>query len=123
MTQRRSITAAAILISAAIIGMGIYEIIRVPRSFFAGFDRSLQRNYEQVALGSSKGSAIDSLGEPHAESETFSLPQKQGFEHYFDAAERSNAVEYVLWINGMNWYYCIGFDESGSAVIKGEGHS
>ncbi len=114
---------ATTLIAAVVIGLGTYEMLRGPRSLFAGFDRSLQRDYEQVAIGSSKRSAIDSLGEPHTKSETFNLPQKQGFEHYFDAAEHSNAVEYLLWINGMNWYYCIGFDESGDAVVKGEGHS
>jgi len=67
--------------------------------------------------------AIETLGEPLLKSDTFHLPQKHGFEHYFDAAERSTAVEYLLWINGNNWYYCIGFDVSGKAVVKGEGHS
>jgi hypothetical protein len=33
------------------------------------------------------------------------------------------AVEYLLGINGMNWYCCIGFDASGAAVVKGEGNS
>lgn len=53
----------------------------------------------------------------------FCLPQKHGFEEQFEAASRSSAVEYLLWINGMNWYYCIGFDAEGKVVVKGEGHS
>lgn len=99
------------------------EFIRVPRSFYAGFDRGMHARYEKIAEGESKELAIDVLGKPRAKSDEFNLPQRQGFEHLFDAAESSLAVEYYQWINGMNWYYCIGFDSSGVVVIKGEGHS
>jgi len=90
---------------------------------FAGYDIGMQRHYVGISIGSSKRTSIEALGEPHSKSDTFNLPQRKGFEHYFDAAERSTAVEYLLWVNGMNWFYCIGFDASGSAVVKGEGHS
>ena len=83
----------------------------------------MQRDYEEISIGSSKEAAIRALGRPYAESEAFNLPQKKGFERYFEAAERSSAVDYLLWINGGNWYYCIGFDDTGKVVVKGEGHS
>ena len=111
------------LTAVIVVALGVYEVFRGPRGMLAGFDRGMQRDYEGISIGSSKGSAIEALGEPYSKSDTFNLPQRKGFEDYFDAAERSTAVEYLLWINGMNWYYCIGFDASGNAVVKGEGHS
>jgi len=99
------------------------ESCRGPRSLFAGFDRGMQAIYEKIPLGGSKESVVDALGEPRIKSSSFSLPQKSGFEHFFDAAEISKAVEYYRWINGMNWHYCIGFNSDGEAVVKGEGHS
>lgn len=99
------------------------EVLRGPRSFIAGFDRGMHANYEKIASGETKKSVVDALGEPRAKTDEFNLPQRHGFEHHFDAAERSSAVEFYQWVNGMNWYYCIGFDSSGTVVIKGEGHS
>ena len=121
--MKRRVILAAILAAVIVAVLGVFEALRGPRSMFAGFDRSMQRHYESVSIGSNRRTAIEALGEPQSKSEKFSLPQRQGFEKYFDAAERSAAVEYLLWINGMNWYYCIGFDASGAAVVKGEGNS
>src|SRR5262245_33326564 len=123
MASRRIVIVAATLAAAAVFILGVFEVRRGPRSVFAGFDRRMQRHYEAISIGSSKRTAIEALGEPRSKSKGFNLPQRQGFEHYFDAAERSTAVEYLLWSNGMNWYYCIGFDASGKAVVKGEGNS
>ena len=99
------------------------EILRGPRSHLAGFDRARHRTYEAISIGSSKGAALQGLGEPLRQERTFCLPQRHGFEEQFEAAERSSAVEYALWHNGINWYYCIGFDSHGKVVIKGEGCS
>ena len=123
MTRRRIVIVAASLTAVIVVVPGLFEVLQGPRSLFAGFDNRMQRHYEDISIGSSKITVIKALGEPGSISETFNLPQKQGFEHYFDAAERSTAVEYLLWTNGMNWYYCIGFDASEKAVVKGEGHS
>jgi hypothetical protein len=121
--SKRRIVIVAVSLAVVVAILGVSEAVRGPRSMFAGFDRKMQRHYEAIAMGSSERSAIEALGEPQSKGVTFALPQRQGFEHYFDAAQRSTAVEYLLWINGMNWYYCIGFDGSGKAVVKGEGHS
>lgn len=104
-------------------GLVVTEVLRGPRSFLAGFDRGMHARYERISEGRSKESVVDDLGEPRSRSEQFNLPQRRGFERLFEAAEESSAVEYYLWINGMNWYYCIGFDSGGAVVIKGEGHS
>ncbi len=83
----------------------------------------MDANYEKISKGDTKQSVVDALGEPRAKTDEFNLPQRHGFKHHFDSAERSSAVEYYQWINGMNWYYCVGFDSFGAVVIKGEGHS
>lgn len=123
MTTKRKFTVGFLLAFAVVAGLAGIEVLRGPRSFFAGFDRGMHANYEKIAKGETKSSVVDALGEPRARTDEFNLPQRQGFEDQFKAAEGSSAVEYYQWINGMNWYYCIGFDSFGAVVIKGEGHS
>ena len=123
MTTKRKLTVGISLAAVALVGIAVIEISRGPRSLIAGFDRGMQARYEKIAVGESKQAAVDALGEARAVSDVFNLPQRHGFERFFDAAESSSAVEYYQWINGMNWYYCIGFNSDGVVVIKGEGHS
>ena len=104
-------------------GFAVTEVLRGPRSFIAGFDQGMHANYERIPMGETMQSGVDSLGEPRAKTSKFNLPQRHGFENHFEAAERSSAVEFYQWSNGVNWYYCVGFDSSGTVVIKGEGHS
>ncbi len=123
MTKKNKYILSAFIVAIFVMALLTSEFLRGPRSIFAGFDRHYQREYEFITPGTTRDKTIAILGEPIKRSDSFCLPQKHGFEVYYDAAERSNAVEYLLWINGMNWYYCIGFDASGRAVVMGEGHS
>ena len=123
MTKRRVATISLGLLGIVVLVFGAIEVFRGARSIFAGFDRRMQRSYESISIGTNKQATVRALGEPRVKSESFNLPQKHVFEHLFDAAERSGAVEYYQWINGMNWYYCIGFNAAGEVVVKGEGHS
>ena len=120
--KNKSIIVISIVV-ATILALFVTEVLRGPRSVFSGFNREDQRGYEQIAKGLTKDQAIHLLSQPIEICDTFCLPQRQGFERLFDAAERSDAVEYLLWVNGTNWYYCIGFDSYGRVAVKGEGHS
>ena len=123
MITRRKFFVVAALFALVLLGVGINEFLRGPRSIFAGFDRSAQRDYEMVLIGMSRHEVLLSLGEPRTKTDFFNLPQKKGFEHHFKEAEQAKGVIFYQWINGMNWYYCIGFDAEGKVVVKGEGHS
>lgn len=123
MITRRRVTVGIAITAIVLVGFAAMEICRGSRSFLAGFDREMQARYEEIQVGENKQATIDALGPPRAESDVFNLPQRHGFEHFFDVAERSSAVKYYQWINGVNWYYCIGFNSAGEVVIKGEGHS
>lgn len=123
MTTKRKVTILISFAASALVALAVMEVLRGPRSFLAGYDRGMNARYEKISEGESKRSVFDALGEPRAKSDEFDLPQKHGFEHLFDAAEESRAVEYFQWINGNNWFYCIGFDSDGNVVIKGAGHS
>lgn len=123
MTAQRKFTFGLLLAALALMAFAAIELFRGPRSFLAGFDRSLHTRYEEISNGLNKRRVVEALGEPRSRSDEFNLPQRQGFEPLFDAAKKSSAVEYYLWINGPNWYYCIGFDAAGTVVFKGEGHS
>ena len=123
MTTKRKFTIGLLLACLVLAGITVTEVLLGPRGFIGGFDRGMHANYEKISKGESKKSVVDALGEPRAKTDEFNLPQRHGFEHLFDSAKKSSAVEYYQWINGMNWYYCVGFDSSGEVVIKGEGHS
>ena len=123
MITKRKVTIWISLAAAMFAGLAVMEIRRGPRSFLAGFDRGMHARYEGIPEGVGKSLVFAALGEPSAKSDEFKLPQRQGFEHLFDAAEKTSAVEYYQWINGTNWFYCIGFDSNGIVVIKGDGHS
>lgn len=111
-----------LLVCSALLALGL-EIGRGPKAFWCGFDRSLQNTYEDLPRGLMRAEAIRLLGKPIKSSDTFCLPQSHGFEDLFEAADKSGSKEYILWLNGMNWYYCLGFDAAGKMVIKAEGHS
>jgi hypothetical protein len=112
----------AVAVAAAILLVG-REVLRGPRSVFAGFKREMQARYERVQIGTSKTEVLAALGQPKRVEPTFCLPQELGFEKLFEAAKRSGSTEYHLWTNGCNWYYCIGFDRDGRVSMKGEGNS
>jgi hypothetical protein len=127
MTTKRKVTIGISLAAGALLGilllMVLLEALIGPRGVLSGFDRGIHARYERITVGEARQAVIDALGAPNAKSDEFNLPQRHGFEHLFDAAERSSSVEYYQWINGTNWFYCIGFDSAGIVVIKGEGHS
>lgn len=127
MTTKRKVTIGISRAAGALVGfvlmVVLLDVLIGPRGILGGFDRGMHARYEKITVGESKKSVVDAIGEPQDKSDVFNLPQRHGFEQLFDAAEKSPAVEYYLWINGANWYYCIGFDSAGTVVIKGAGNS
>lgn len=123
MVRKRNITIGILVVAICILGLGIIQLTLGPRGTLSGFDKEMHAKYHEISNGESVEAVIRTLGQPRLISDTCNLPQRHGFEHIFEAAENSEAVEYYQWINGGNWYYCIGFDSSRRVVIKGEGHS
>ncbi len=123
MKRTRIRTIVVISTIAAVMFLGGREFLLGPRSRFAGFDRGMQKAYATIRIGDDKSNLLAAFGQPHRVAPTFCLPQPQGFEQLYEEARRSASVEYYLWINGMNWYYCIGFDSNGKVAMKGEGNS
>jgi hypothetical protein len=111
------------LVAVALLGVASLNFLIGPQGILMGFERKRQAAYENLALGDTKRQVIEALGEPKATSPFFNLPQRAGHEDCFQQAEASDAVEFHQWINGGNWYYCIGYDANGRVVVKGEGHS
>ena len=94
-----------------------------PRSILAGFDKDMQTQYEQFELGTRREEVITKFGSPLRSKETFCLPSAEvSHKEALARAEKSNAVAYDLWLNGINWYYCLGFDEDALLAVKAEGN-
>ena len=127
MTAKRKFRIGISLAGGTVVGVvvivALLHFLIGPRGILGGFDRGMDARYGKIMVGESKKSVVDALGEPLNKTDGFNLPQRLGFEDLFDAAEKSTAREYYQWMNGTNWYYCIGFDPDGIVVIKGGGHS
>ena len=92
-----------------------FLIAMVPRcnDSLMNFDRGLHKAVMRLGKGTDKSTFFAILGEPYKSDVTCCLPQYSGFEKEFALANASGAVEFFAWINGMNHFYCIGFDEDG----------
>ena len=123
MIMKRKIIIGISFAGFIVLGFVMLEIFLGPRGLFSEFDRSIHAKYQSISEGQDKKQVMNDLGKPFAKNSKFNLPQRQSFEHFFEAAEKSSAVEYYLWVNGSNWYYCVGFDATGAVITKGEGHS
>src|SRR5690606_35370611 len=96
-----------------VVGFFLLTVLIGPRGFIGGFDRSMDREYNRIVIGADIESVVDRLGTPKSEDTKFLLPQRKGFEDAFARADESNAVIYYWWMNGLNWFYCLGFDDEG----------
>lgn len=88
------------------------------------FDRAAQREFDTLPMGITIDDASSRLGsDPIRDAPECCLPQRQAFESEFERAENSDAVHFYLYKNGINWYYCLGFDADGRLVVTGQGCS
>ena len=88
------------------------------------FDRAGQLAFDTLPMGITLDDASAHLGsDPIRDAVECCLPQRQAFESEFERAENSDAVRFYLYRNGINWYYCLGFDADGRLVVTGQGCS
>ena len=101
----------------------IWQVALGPRSALMGFSWRKQQRFESLQLGTPKTTVVGIFGAPRNVSPTCNLPQRKSFEAAFLRADASGATEFLLWANGGNWYYSVGFDAKGQVVFVGEGCS
>ena len=107
---------------AAIMIVPVEFVLRGPRSVLMGFDRSMQRAFDAIKLGTDESELHKRFGEPWS-SETYFSRAISYRESEFSANEIDGCKAFVTWINGGNWFYCFGIDENGKIVLKADGHS
>jgi|694.fasta_scaffold59091_5 hypothetical protein len=108
----------------ALMGAGwffYWGILPGPRSPLTGYDKTMQLRYDQLALDILAKDVVTKLGQPCDTNITYCLPQY--FEPDIGKASNQSARVFYLWRNGINWYYCIGFDGEDRLIVKGQGHS
>jgi hypothetical protein len=121
MKFRLSTLLIVVAISAIII-VPVEFVLRGPRSVLMGFDRSMQRTFDEIELGTHEFELREQFGEPLSTENYFSRAISYR-ESDFSANELSGCKTFVTWINGGNWFYCFGIDENGKIVLKADGHS
>ncbi len=106
------------------IAIASYHLVKGgPKSVILGFDKNMQSRYEQFPIGTQRKEVINTLGSPLWSKDEFCLPSgHRGYEDSLALAKTSNAIKYDVWRNGVNWFYCIGFDEDGLLAVKAEGN-
>ena len=103
-------------------GFAFVDVFRGPKSSLLGFEESRQQQFDNFAVGASKSGLLATFGNPRSVSPQFcrAIERRKA-----DMApdELSQCVEFVTFSNGANWFYCFGIDESGTVVLKSQGHS
>jgi hypothetical protein len=107
---------------AAIMIVPVELVLRGPRSVLMGFDRSMQRTFDDIKLGTHETKLHEQFGEPWS-SETYFSRAISYRESDFATSEIDDCKIFVTWINGSNWFYCFGIDENGKIILKADGHS
>lgn len=111
-----------ILIALATIPLVFIALLPHPRSVWLGYEHQRQRAYEKIIIGEHKTLALELLGEPLS-TETFFSREISYRESEFPAEDIAKCVEFIVWRNGGNWFYCVGIDDNGRIVLKSDGHS
>jgi len=112
-----------LIMFAIVAGFGV-AVVPYARDVMMRFDRSAQRAFESLPMGITIDEASEHLGaKPIRDASQCCLPQRRAFEGEFERAEKSDAVHFYLFQNGVNWYYCLGFDADGRLVVTGQGAS
>ena len=83
-----------------------------------GFGGRLAKAYAGIANGQSKEQVVASLGRPVRESESFQLPQREGFEANFVHAKASGASSFLYWDSGVDEVAVVGLNDQGRVVFK-----
>jgi len=116
--RRRLLIAFSVIISACVFAYPY------ARDALMQFDRGAQRTFDTLAMSITLDEATALLGsDPIRDAADCCLPQRHAFESEFERAENSAAVHFYLYRNGINWYYCLGFDADGRLVVTGQGCS
>ena len=111
--------------AAAFLGLGYLAYVYVlpgPKSPLMGYDHALQRTFDEFVIGQSRTRLLELFGEPHSIESYFSREIAYR-ESDFAAQDLAKCVEYVIFKNGGNWFYCFGIDENCRTVLKADGHS
>ena len=93
-----------------------------PKSPLMGYDKSLQKTFDEFVVGDPKSRLLELFGEPISVESYFSRAIAYR-ESDFAAKDRARCVEYLTFNNGGNWFYCFGIDKNGKTVLKADGHS
>lgn len=87
-----------------------------------GFDRKQHRAFRSLRIGMERSEAFKRMVHiPIWTNHQFTLGQYEGNEKEYAKTNGIVAEVFYTWVNGVDWYYCVGFDRYGRLVVKGQG--
>jgi hypothetical protein len=87
-----------------------------------GFDRKQDRAFNSLRTGMSKADVIARMGSaPLWTNSEFTLGQYEGNEKEYARTNGRDAQVFYTWGNGIDWFYCVGFDGRDGLIVKGQG--
>jgi len=98
-------------------------LLPVMRDSITRFDRDMDRGYHRITLNMPYAEVCRMMKSDGVRSQEFRLAQSAGYEIEYAAANKSGAKYFVMWRNGIDWTYTVGFDANDCAVYKAKGTS
>ncbi len=87
-----------------------------------GFNRNQDRQFKALRTGITDSEVFARMGAaPLWTNSEFTLGQYHGNENEYAKTNGVDARVFYTWVNGLDWFYCAGFDPRGRLVVKGEG--
>ncbi len=112
---------STLLIAVALVA-ALLALIPLGWNTLTGFDRGMQIKFNRLVIGDSRQDSITDLGTPMSSQRVLSH-QLRSHTEQLAKSKKSGSVEYLLWRNGIDWYYCIGLDADGTITFIFEGRS
>ena len=112
----------------ALLGFLAYVVVCIGGAVFFQWTQNhgveeFAHDFGSVEPGMSRAEVIELLGQPDQETAEFRLGQREGFEHEYERADRSDSTRYLLWYKGMDLVFTIGFDDHGKVTMTACGNT
>ena len=82
----------------------------------------MDRAFNKLEAGFMRADVLEKMGRaPNLTNTTFTLGQRNGYESEYAKTNGLKIALFYTWVNGIDHYYCVGFNDEDKLVVKGQG--